>query len=571
MRAIELLAYWEGRVVTNRLSGLFGVSRQQASQDIKRYNTHNPNVLIYRPSAKGYVPVEHFCLAFTSGQISEYLDLITGVAGEPATVSFVSNDHIAAVQLPDRSIDPMIFRDVIRACRASSSLEIGYSSMNNPSSSRRTISPHTLVYTGFRWHVRAFCYTNRDYRDFILSRISESEPRIASDTLDLPPDQTWLENITFQLIPNPKLSNAQQKLVERDYGMEQGFLEFSTRKALAHYTIQRFQSAITEKEATDPLHHPLVLRESDRARIYPFLLIKGVRPLFLENMVTMAFQVSSNYNMIDNIHRLLTAQCQRALKHLSQHDADPINSIHEARVSLKRARSLSLLLREQLGEKQFNDLTGRIRDLAQGLSSQRDPIIRTQIVREFLEFDSFNLPTDTKSDSSAQLTVASARAGLSKLLAQLPAPVAGKRAKGFSAIRKTSLEMIRQEQRARLRAAKTGRDKHYHHWRKRAKHVYHLISIMRPLRPRKLALRRQEFYQLTQLLGRIQDLVITAEDLDKLGLNAGESEQLGTRLLEARSQAMQQAIYLGNEITIDHPVDFIDGLEKHWKRLREGK
>ena len=37
MRAIELLAYWEGRLVTNRLVGWFGVSRQQASADIKRY------------------------------------------------------------------------------------------------------------------------------------------------------------------------------------------------------------------------------------------------------------------------------------------------------------------------------------------------------------------------------------------------------------------------------------------------------------------------------------------------------------------------------------------------------
>lgn len=39
MRAIELLAYWEGRLVTNRLMSWFGLSRQQASADIKRYNT----------------------------------------------------------------------------------------------------------------------------------------------------------------------------------------------------------------------------------------------------------------------------------------------------------------------------------------------------------------------------------------------------------------------------------------------------------------------------------------------------------------------------------------------------
>ncbi|RLA53243.1 MAG: WYL domain-containing protein, partial [Gammaproteobacteria bacterium] len=30
LRAIELLAYWEGRLVTNRLVAWFGISRQQA-------------------------------------------------------------------------------------------------------------------------------------------------------------------------------------------------------------------------------------------------------------------------------------------------------------------------------------------------------------------------------------------------------------------------------------------------------------------------------------------------------------------------------------------------------------
>ncbi len=46
LRAIELLAYWEGRLVTNKLVAWFGVSRQQASSDIRRYLiSHNPDSL----------------------------------------------------------------------------------------------------------------------------------------------------------------------------------------------------------------------------------------------------------------------------------------------------------------------------------------------------------------------------------------------------------------------------------------------------------------------------------------------------------------------------------------------
>lgn len=35
----------------------------------------------------------------------------------------------------------------------------------------RLIAPHTLIYTGMRWHVRACCEKNRQYRDFVLSRL----------------------------------------------------------------------------------------------------------------------------------------------------------------------------------------------------------------------------------------------------------------------------------------------------------------------------------------------------------------------------------------------------------------
>ncbi|UIF86265.1 hypothetical protein KAF44_00740 [Cupriavidus necator] len=37
LRAIELVAYWEGRLITTQLMDWFGISRQQASADIKLY------------------------------------------------------------------------------------------------------------------------------------------------------------------------------------------------------------------------------------------------------------------------------------------------------------------------------------------------------------------------------------------------------------------------------------------------------------------------------------------------------------------------------------------------------
>jgi len=40
---IEIIALWEGRIITNHLSGAFGIGRQQASKDINAYITNCPN------------------------------------------------------------------------------------------------------------------------------------------------------------------------------------------------------------------------------------------------------------------------------------------------------------------------------------------------------------------------------------------------------------------------------------------------------------------------------------------------------------------------------------------------
>jgi len=61
LKAIEILSYWEGRLVTNRLTDWFGISRQQASSDIKRYlSEHNPASLVHDPSVKAYIPKADF-------------------------------------------------------------------------------------------------------------------------------------------------------------------------------------------------------------------------------------------------------------------------------------------------------------------------------------------------------------------------------------------------------------------------------------------------------------------------------------------------------------------------------
>ena len=139
--------------------------------------------------------------------------------------------------------------------------------MANPKPADRVISPHTLVYTGFRWHVRAYCHKRKAFRDFLLSRIdacsgveSKSAPSIDEDSL-------WQETVTLMLVPNARLNEDQKKLVEKDFGMTKGRLKVTVRKALAHYTLQRYQAAITEKDERDVQQFPMQLDELGRKEL----------------------------------------------------------------------------------------------------------------------------------------------------------------------------------------------------------------------------------------------------------------------------------------------------------------
>jgi predicted DNA-binding transcriptional regulator YafY len=271
-RAIELIALWEGRLITAQLMDWFGITRQQASADINRYNKElNAQALLHSPSIKGYIPASGFKPVLSSGHINEYLELLTSNGSQPINLVLESQPGVAAVQLPERAVRPDVVRELVKACRNRASLKIAYSSMRNPEQHERVISPHTLIYSGFRWHVRAFCHKAQSYRDFLLSRISGTPQPSDEHTPSCGPDTAWDEQITLHMTPNQHLSEAQRAMVARDYAMTDGQLPITVRKALAHYTLQRYQAAITDEQCSRGAEHPIQLSPEDREQLLPYL------------------------------------------------------------------------------------------------------------------------------------------------------------------------------------------------------------------------------------------------------------------------------------------------------------
>lgn len=269
LRTIELIALWEGRLITNQLSDWFGVSRQQASADIQRYISEiNPNALIHDPSVKGYVPAPDFKSVLSAGHISDYLSLLNSLNNQPM-LHVQEGTTISMVQLPNRAVRPEVVREVIKACRQSRQLHICYASMKNPAPSERVIAPHTLVYSGFRWHLRAWCYKHSQYRDFVLSRIYDTPTLGGPSKHSAQQDEPWQTTIELRLIPNLLLTAEQQALVAHDFAMTNQQLVLTVRQALAQYSLQRYQAATEEKEVVNHKKYPLQLHPEDREKLNP--------------------------------------------------------------------------------------------------------------------------------------------------------------------------------------------------------------------------------------------------------------------------------------------------------------
>ena len=240
-RFIEIIALWEGRLTTRHLCEVFGIGRQQASKDINNYRRSiGPGNLEYDSSSKGYRPSAFFSPSVTRGNTEEYLDILAGRSEMQQILGHLPDSMFATEILaaPSRQIPPSILRPLILAAKNHLRVEADYVSLNAPDREGRIIAPHTLVWTGLRWHVRAWCEKNRDYRDFVLSRF-----RGTPDLLDVSEhtslsDQDWHTQVKVIIGPDKRLTCNQQAVVAHDYGMTDGQWQLSVRAKLLPYLLK---------------------------------------------------------------------------------------------------------------------------------------------------------------------------------------------------------------------------------------------------------------------------------------------------------------------------------------------
>jgi len=239
-RMIEILSLWEGRLTSNEIMKAFGIGRQQASKVINIYKKLHPENLNYDPSLKCHHATTQFAPKYTAGVANEYLQQIA--TRNELTSCFATLGlelaNAELIQSPIRNIKPTVLRPIVQAARSKQRLEIEYVSMTTPVSEGRIIAPHTIVWSGFRWHVRAYCEKNQDFRDFVLSRIVDTPEITLESKFGSEADTAWNTIVSVIITPDVRLTRDQRRVIENDYGMHRGKLTIQTRGALVQYLLQ---------------------------------------------------------------------------------------------------------------------------------------------------------------------------------------------------------------------------------------------------------------------------------------------------------------------------------------------
>ena len=235
---LEATVFWTGELVTGFLTNTFSISRVQATKDIALYLSLRPDNLRYDRSLKRYLITEQFTPLLINGSPQECLQVLqASQSGASPVVTLMGNlPTIEVLAPPMRRIDVSVLRAVLQAARFGLVLEIGYQSMSKPEPITHQVQPHTLVFDGSRWHVRAFSQSHNEFRDFVLARIHQANI-LGKPEMPCPVDRLWEKRLTVEIGPHPGLSAEQKQAVERDYGMVDGKCATSVRAALLPYLL----------------------------------------------------------------------------------------------------------------------------------------------------------------------------------------------------------------------------------------------------------------------------------------------------------------------------------------------
>jgi predicted DNA-binding transcriptional regulator YafY len=209
-------------VQRQRVCESFGIVPAQVTRDIGIYLDRCPGNLTYDNRRKLYLAGNAFKPALASGDANEHLALLRAGA-RPKTVEVLPTlgtgkvSH-AVLPQPAARVLPEVLRATLHAIRNERGLGIDYLSMGT-GTGKRSVWPHGLLYAGSWWYLRAFDAMRKGFRDFALHRIDAAELIDEPAPMNASQDREWSNSVDVIMMPDPRLTEYQQRIVARDFDM----------------------------------------------------------------------------------------------------------------------------------------------------------------------------------------------------------------------------------------------------------------------------------------------------------------------------------------------------------------
>jgi WYL domain len=244
---LERCLFWRGELQRADLIDAFGINPIQAAKDFRTYMERYPDNMEYNKSRRRYLPLPGFAPKLI----------------EPKTLDeFASIESplvpVASWPLPNRRATPQVLQAMVAAVRERQKIEVQYQSMTGEKPTWRWLSPHAFASDGERWHVRAYCHTRNEFRDFVLGRILTTR-HIKGSEVDSAADHDWTTYVDVRVTPNPDLAPEKRQAIALEYDLPQKSMEatLTLRQPMLFYVKAKFDP----EPSNAPVAHQLSVEQ----------------------------------------------------------------------------------------------------------------------------------------------------------------------------------------------------------------------------------------------------------------------------------------------------------------------
>lgn len=237
---IDLCVDTLGFVGTPLIMRRFDVQRVIASRDIQEYLKRTKDRLKYIHQLNGYIPQKNFIPLHehsTQAAIELLGEGVQHVECVPETVNRMQVVDVTTA-LPKLSAVRAVFHALFRNLQ----VKVTYISPEK-GKTKRTLSPHSLIYANGFYYVRVYDEDKSEFRNFKLNRFESSKLTSdkPSEEAGLESDQDWNTVVKLYAQINPRVKSADA--VRLDYGIEGDVLTLETKKALSRFVMTAWQIA----------------------------------------------------------------------------------------------------------------------------------------------------------------------------------------------------------------------------------------------------------------------------------------------------------------------------------------